>query len=62
MKKIRPYKDTSFQGVILIERKIKPGAYEGVLGIQISEDGRIWINIDGVSFIRFRKIDEVEGW
>lgn len=29
-------------------------SFEGDLGVQIAEDGRVWINIDGVCFLRFK--------
>jgi len=29
-------------------------------GIQIAEDGRVWICIDGVSFLRFKPIIKIE--
>jgi len=38
--------------------------FEGDFGIQIAEDGRVWVCLDGVSFIRFtptNKYHTVEG-
>jgi hypothetical protein len=42
------------RGYISIEGTFKPGYTEGDLGIQIAKDGRVWICIDGVAFLRFR--------
>ena len=43
---------TFAHGLISIESEFKSG--EGLLGIQTSEDGRIWICINGVAFLRFK--------
>jgi hypothetical protein len=29
-------------------------------GVQIAEDGRVWICVDGVAFIRFKPIKKLE--
>lgn len=29
------------------------GTIKGDLGVQVAEDGRVWICIDGIAFIRF---------
>ena len=59
---IKPYKETHMEGVISLENidylqdddgNIK-SLIKGTLGIQIAEDGRIWVCIDGIAFIRFR--------
>ena len=47
---------TEFHGLISIESEFKSG--EGLLGIQTSEDGRIWICINGVAFLRFKPFRE----
>ena len=31
-------------------------SFHGNLGIQVAEDGRAWICIDGVAFIRFKRL------
>jgi len=66
--KVKPYKETHMDGVISIEDdpflkfiSAKDGGpafhrvnqIKGDFGIQIAEDGRAWICIDGVAFIRF---------
>ena len=54
MPKHKPYNETHFQGVITFEQNLKVGLHEGDIGVQIAEDGRIWICIDGVALIRFK--------
>jgi streptogramin lyase len=55
----RRYRETHFQGFISVEQELKQGVMEGDLGIQISEDGRVWICINGTALIRLNpKIKE----
>jgi len=46
------------------ETLLKSGYFDGDLGIQIADDGRIWICINGASFLRFKpqvwKQEEIE--
>ena len=49
---VMPYERSS-RGFISIESIPEKRAFEGRLGMQVAEDGRIWICVDGVSFIRF---------
>jgi len=59
---MKELKETHWKGVISIENldsiitHLKdPSKYiEGDFGIQIAKDGRVWICINGVAFIRFR--------
>jgi hypothetical protein len=57
------YPETHQQGVISIENIPTmlgwDGSYmEGDLGIQIANDGRVWVCIDGIAFLRFKpKVD-----
>jgi hypothetical protein len=57
--KIKPYEETHMAGHITIENlpidenKEIIRHLEGDLGIQIAEDGRVWICIEGVAFLRF---------
>jgi len=44
--------ETHFHGHISIESEFK--SQIGDLGIQTSKDGRIWICINGVAFLRFK--------
>jgi len=54
MKMTKEYPEMHQRGYISIEGTFKPGYTEGDLGIQIAKDGRVWICIDGVAFLRFR--------
>ncbi len=47
-------KETHSQGMISIETIPKENLINGDLGIQISEDGRVWICINGEAFLRFK--------
>ena len=57
--KIKPYKETHMDGKITIDNL--PGEEDGEIlrglvgdfGIQIAEDGRVWVCINGVSLLRF---------
>lgn len=46
-------KETHSQGVISIETIPKDTVMNGDLGIQIAADGRVWVCIDGIAFLRF---------
>ena len=55
--KFKEMNETHSQGIISIEnipdeKLIKSGD----LGIQISDDGRVWICINGLAFLRFRPL------
>ena len=57
--KIKPYKETHMDGVLSMEsdeffNKQDRRIVSGDFGIQIAEDGRVWICFNGVSFIRFQ--------
>ena len=52
--KIPEYKETHIEGLISIENLPEKRHFRGDLGIQIAKDGRVWICIDGVAFIRFK--------
>jgi len=56
---MKEYLETHQQGIISIENIPTmlgwDGSYmEGDLGIQIANDGRVWVCIDGVAFLRFK--------
>ncbi len=61
-KNVKEYPETHQQGIIILENvnSILKGTFNGStyaeadFGIQISEEGRVWICINGVAFIRFR--------
>ena len=63
-KRIKEYPELHQRGTISIEntnivldREIDfDQAIEGDLGIQIARDGRVWICVNGISFIRFTPI------
>ena len=51
---MKEYPETHQQGSIFIETTLSnQRLIEGDLGIQIAKDGRVWICIDGIAFIRF---------
>lgn len=54
MKKIKEYQETHQFGRISIENVPDDRVIEGDLGVQIAEDGRIWVCINGIAFIRFK--------
>ena len=51
---MKEYPETHQNGMISIENEFKPGYFKGNIGIQIAKDGRIWVCIDGIAFIRFK--------
>jgi len=53
--RIKPYRETHIEGVISIENNpfVKKNFVKGDFGFQVSEDGRVWICINGSAFIRF---------
>lgn len=53
---VKPYPETHQYGTISLENPevFSGNRYiKGDLGVQIAEDGRIWICIDGIAFLRF---------
>jgi len=53
---ITSYPETHQFGRISIENLPDSNFLEGDLGIQISEDGRVWVCINGIAFIRFKPL------
>lgn len=58
MSKFKEYPEAHQTGTISIENmpdelECDPGYVEGDFGIQISKDGRVWICVNGIAFIRF---------
>lgn len=51
---MKAYEVTYQEGILSIEQDLKHGFKECDLGIQIAEDGRIWVCVDGQALIRFR--------
>lgn len=54
MSKLKEYPELHSKGIISIENLPKERMIKGDLGIQIAPDGRLWICIDGIAFIRFK--------
>ena len=65
---MQAYPETHRQGHISIENLPKAfGLHfgpngrtyiEGDFSVQVAEDGRVWVNVDGVAFLRFKpKVD-----
>ncbi len=54
---IKDYPETHQQGTISLENMpddLKRSHYlKGDFGVQIAKDGRIWVCINGIAFIRF---------
>lgn len=46
--------ETHVQGIISIENSPDKRVIEGDLGIQIAPDGRVWVCINGLAFLRFK--------
>ena len=51
---MKEYPETHQTGIISIENLPTTNFIKGDLGIQIAKDGRIWICINGIAFIRFK--------
>ena len=51
---VKPYDETHQRGYITIENVPDSTHMEGDLGIQIARDGRVWVCINGLAFVRFR--------
>lgn len=53
--------ETHSQGIISIENIPYDKIVNGDLGIQIGSDGRVWVCIDGVAFLRFKPMNIDKG-
>lgn len=51
---MKELKETHQRGLVSVENLPEQRYLEGDLGVQIARDGRIWICIDGIAFLRFR--------
>ena len=49
-----PMDETHVEGHISIENAEICTTGYGDLGIQIAKDGRVWVCIDGIAFLRFK--------
>lgn len=53
---IKEYKETHQYGIVSIENTPKTRVVEGDFGIQIAKDGRVWVCINGIAFMRFKPL------
>lgn len=53
-----PYDETHQAGYLSVEQDLKRGIKECHVGVQIAEDGRIWICVNGVALLRFKPASE----
>ena len=51
---MKPYDETHQKGYISFEQNMKMGMIQGDIGIQVAEDGRIWICVNGQALVRFK--------
>jgi len=53
---MRELPETHQYGIVTIENMPPEGSfpYTGDFGIQVAKDGRVWICLDGIAFLRFR--------
>jgi hypothetical protein len=50
----KEYPLLSQEGYMTIDNIPDEGLRKGILGIQIGADGKVWICINGLSFLRFK--------
>jgi hypothetical protein len=53
---MKEYPETHQIGFLSIEKDLKAGGQMAGVGIQIAEDGRIWLCVNGEALIRFRPL------
>jgi hypothetical protein len=58
--KMKDYPETHLYGVLSIENDAPTKPFRGDLGIRIASDGRIWICLDGIAFLRFKPLPREE--
>lgn len=51
---MKEVKETHQKGLISIENIPDQRSFIGDLGIQIAKDGRVWVCINGIAFLRFK--------
>lgn len=52
--KAKPYGPVYQSGYLSMEMEFPyPGVTKGEVGVQVSEDGRIWVCLDGQALLRF---------
>lgn len=52
--KLKEMEVVTQKGLLTIESSVESGIHE--VGIQTTEDGRIWLCVDGAAFIRFKPL------
>ena len=53
----KDFPETHRQGLVLVENKdlvLSQNLMDADFGVQISHDGRVWICVNGLAFIRFK--------
>lgn len=58
---MKEYPEIHQKGIISIENTDMipyKNTFVGDFGIQIAEDGRIWVCINGIAFIRFKPMED----
>jgi len=58
---MKEYPEKHQYGIISLENVPVERMIEGDLGVQIAEDGRVWVCINGAAFIRFHPKRERRG-
>lgn len=58
MKKLKEQEEVHMRGLLTIENPIQEGGIVEDFGIQIAEDGRVWICVGNRAFIRFKPLEE----
>ena len=57
---MKSYPETHQRGSLSIEQSLASGLKDCDFGIQIAKDGRVWICVDGIAFIRFKPTEMLE--
>ena len=55
------FPETHWQGKITLDNmpeELKAGGMKGDLGVQVAKDGRVWVCINGIAFLRFTPEEE----
>jgi hypothetical protein len=52
--KIKPYEETHMDGITSLGLHPEEDTIIGDFGIKIAEDGRVWICLGGVCYLRFK--------
>lgn len=52
----KEFEETHRKGVISIDNLPRELNLYGDFGVKIAEDGRVWVCINGISFVRFKPL------